>query len=506
MKQLWVKNFFNKLFLQEEYPGLEVGDKSIRYLLFSRYDLSVPEYAEVLLEPGVVEKGELKKPAAFLKAVNDLKTQLWRKSKHSMPLIVSLPSSLFFFNVLELPDISEASFDEAVRLNAKQISPLPLSEAYFDWQNLGVNLKTFQREFLIGIVPRSKVDPYLEVFHEAGFEIIALESRSLSSLRLFSYFSQTVEKNINVLVVDISQDGVGFIIGKQGKLYFDFFLYWSEISEAADGTITREDLEGILAREIRRVLEFVGTHYSETLSHFVLFSPVLKTELVEFVSQKFSLKPVNMAFPVLPAGISSDLWLGVIGAGVRGSLISRENDDFISLLPEGTEEKYQQERLVSFVSLWGKIFSFVLAGLLLVNLGVFFAVRRQKDSYQQTLSSIQKLPEVAQVKELEKEAQEFNWQLAQLAAVQQKTREWSRYLSLIFALSEKNAVRLVKISMTEDSSEIRIRAEANSQKEALDFNAALEKETDLFMKVELPLSSISQTTAGVVFDLVLFLK
>ena len=504
--QFSFQKILDKLVPQQEFAGLEVGDKFLRFLLFSHYDLSVLTQVEVNLEPGTIEKGELKRPAGLQKALEELRAKIQSPAGEHVSLVVSLPSALCFFNVLELPDVSSNSFNETVRLNASQISPLRLSDAYLDWQNLGVNLKTLQREFLVGIADRSKIDSYLDIFTRAGFEVIALESRSLSLMRLFSYFSQTIEKNINALFIDVGSDGLSLVLGKQGKLYFDFFLYWSEIPEAQDGNITRDDLENILGREIMRVLEFAGLHYDEKVSYFVLFAPVLAAELAQFISAKFSLRNIGVKLPEIQASGNSQLWAGVIGVSLRGSLVPRESDDIISLLPEGTEQVYQQNRLAVFVSLWGKISAFTLIGLLLVNAGVYFALARQKENLEALLTSIQIRPELNELRSLEQDADEFNQQLAQLEKIQQETVRWSEYLEPILQVVKEQKIVLARVSFSENSSEVRLRGLAPSQKSAVDFGSALESRENLFAKVELPLSSISQTTQGVSFEAVVSLK
>ena len=75
---------------------------------------------------------------------------------------------------------------------------------YFDFQNLGVNQKTRQREFLIGIASKNKLNAYLEAFQRSNFQPLAIEPERLSILRDFQYFSRTVEKNAANLIIYFS--------------------------------------------------------------------------------------------------------------------------------------------------------------------------------------------------------------------------------------------------------------------------------------------------------------
>ena len=69
----WFEKFLRRLVPEEEFGALEIGEKNIRYILFSKYDLKPRMFAEVKLEPGVVVKGELKNKAGLVSALNEMK-------------------------------------------------------------------------------------------------------------------------------------------------------------------------------------------------------------------------------------------------------------------------------------------------------------------------------------------------------------------------------------------------------------------------------------------------
>ena len=506
-KPTWFEKFLRRLVPEEEFGALEIGEKNIRYILFSKYDLKPRMFAEVKLEPGVVVKGELKNKAGLVSALNEMKKAArCDGSKGSCsPIVVTLSSADFFFNVIELPDVPEASYDEAVRLNLLQATPISLDSAYFDWQNLGVNLKTLQREFLIGVASRSKIDAYLECFNQVGFEPLALESRSLSLLRNFNYFSQTIEKAITLLMMEIGDDGISFLVGKSGKLFFDFYLFWDEVPEARDKKITREDLETILSREVLRIIEYFSLHGQEQILHFSLFSPVLKKELEEFLAQKFNLRNVAIDLPTVNGDKAPDVYAGLIGAGLRGSLIPREFDDIVSLLPEGTEKIYKDKQVLSFVSLWSKISIAGVLGSVIVLGSTFFIVAAEKNKTFDQLNSLRTLPELNEVNQLNKEAEECNKIIGQISNIEKNYKNWSSFLGPILEAAESQNISISRLSLTESSNQIKMKARAQNQKNALDFQKAV-SENAVFSGVEIPLSSFSQTPQGVDFEVTMTLK
>ncbi len=519
------QQFIDKLLPQQEFAGLEVGEKSISYLLLSRYNLSVHQFAEIPLPAGTVVKGELKNSAAFVQALHTLQETIHCKNNACLPFIVSLPSANFFLNILELPDIPEASYEQAVKLNIGHVSPIPIANAYMDWQNLGVNLKTLQREFLIAVASRQRIDPYLDAFRQAQLQPLAIESRSLSLLRPFTYFSQTVEKNVTLLIVDVGQDGITFLVGKQGKLFFDFYIYWNEIPEAQDGTITQDDLQAIMQREVKRILEFYSLHTEETVQNFSIFSPVLKQELVEYVAKMFSIRYIPVVLPdvkasaqeqgkenkpdkavLMKATVSADLYAGLVGLSVRGSLVPREDDNIVSVMPENTREIYKSTRMYSFASLWTKIVCVTLGGLCILAAMVYGIAFRQRLVAQQSLDTFSRAPEVGRVMQLKREADDFNALVNKLDIVDKRTHRWSPYLDLVESASRNTGVTITRISLSENSSDIRIWGKALNQQAAFNFRLAIEQETTLFGKTDLPLSSFAQTPQGVEFMLTAVLK
>jgi len=503
----WFKDFLKKLVPEEEFGALEISEKNVRYLLISKYDLKVRIFAEIKLEPGVVVKGELKNRAGLISALIEIKKAAHcdDSKKACSPVIVSLPATNFFFNVLELPDISDVSFDEAVRLNISQSMPISLDSAYFDWQNLGVNLKTLQREFLAGVAPRAKIDAFLDCLAQVGFQALALESRSLSLLRNFNYFSQTIEKNITLLLVEIGEDGMSFLVGKAGKLFFDFYLYWDEIPEARDQKITRENLETILAREVQRIIEYFSLHGQEQVTNFSLFSPTLKKELEDFIALKFNLHHVVIALPVVSSDRPSDIFSGLLGASLRGSLIPRELDDIISLMPEGTEKIYRDKQLSNFVSLWSKISIAGISGVVIILGSVFLVLSRERAKITDQLNSLKNIPGAEEIMLLDQEARDFNQNVQQIAALEKKHQNWSDFLSPILSSAKSSGVEIVRLSLSESSRQIKMKARSKNQNSALAFQAAIQS-LGVFAKLELPLSSFSQTPQGFEFDIVFYLK
>lgn len=126
-------------------------------------------------------------------------------------IVASLPNSVVFTSVIDMPQIPEDELMDAVQSEAKKYVPLPLEEVALSWitiqekpkVNLDTNLGTITKpdtgtKILLTAVPTIVVDNYLKVFEQAGLHTLALEIEALALIR-----SLIGENSETMLVVDI---------------------------------------------------------------------------------------------------------------------------------------------------------------------------------------------------------------------------------------------------------------------------------------------------------------
>jgi type IV pilus assembly protein PilM len=128
-------------------------------------------------------------------------------------IIASLPNSVVFTSVIEMPQIPEDEIKSAVQSEAKKYVPLPLEEVALSWitiqekpkVNLDTNLGSLGKapdgstmKILLTAVPTIVVDNYLKVFEQAGMEATALEIEALALIR-----SLVGDNSDTLLVIDI---------------------------------------------------------------------------------------------------------------------------------------------------------------------------------------------------------------------------------------------------------------------------------------------------------------
>jgi type IV pilus assembly protein PilM len=128
-------------------------------------------------------------------------------------IVASLPNSVVFTSVIEIPKIPDDEMRSAIESEAKKYVPLPLEEVALSWIpiqekknkiNLDTNLGSVNKpennnnKILLTAVPTIVVDNYLKVFSLAGLDAMALEIEALAMIR--SLIGEDLD---TLLVIDI---------------------------------------------------------------------------------------------------------------------------------------------------------------------------------------------------------------------------------------------------------------------------------------------------------------
>jgi type IV pilus assembly protein PilM len=157
-----------------------------------------------------------------------LKKLLAQSQVTTNKIVASLPNSVVFTSVIEIPKIPDDEVRSAVESEAKKYIPLPLEEVALSWitieekkksVNLDTNLGTISNpdtkhmKILLTAVPTIVVDNYLKVFNMAGLEPLALEIEALALIR-----SLVGEDMDSLLVIDIGAKNTSINLVDNGYL------------------------------------------------------------------------------------------------------------------------------------------------------------------------------------------------------------------------------------------------------------------------------------------------
>jgi len=479
--------------------AISIEDRMVRVFCFDKKIDKITKAGKYALPAGIIEEGILKKPEQLKSFLNSLKNKLWPKEK-KVWIILSLPSVNFFTNILNLPELEEERFNEAIIFNTQIIAPLPMEESYFDWEDWGLSGEDENKEIFVALGVQKQINPYIEILKEVGFNVVAIEPLALSLAR-FNY--EFVEKEKPTLIIDLRPEGIEFIITEGKKLIFFDFDSWHEIfGKDIPSKITTDLLKKHMGVEIPMLLNFYSLKRKKIIQQFVFlgFNTQLVNVLIRWIQVQYQLTPIQIKLPAYLSKASRD-WFGIIGAALRG-LISRNEDTVVSLAPVGTEKDYEQNHFLSIISLWSKVV--ITVGLVIVSLlglmdNIFF--RNIQEQYYQAVSK----PLNPQTREKEsnfvKEVNEFNDLITKFIQIQKYEVDWKEKLELIFTESGSSSVNIKRILVSAaPANNITIQGEASKKSLIVDFKDELDN-SSLFADISLPLSALIDTPGGVTFNL-----
>ncbi len=222
-------NFFKKK--EGNFVGIDLGTASIKLV-----ELSGQGGTPRLVTYGIAERsGDIVRnnsPEETQIVVGLLKRLKKETKVTTANAIAALPPFSVFSSILSLPKMPRKEIAQAVKWEAKKFVPMPLEEMILDWKLLKNDYsnkdKTKEQQdsaadnnnsnadknkgaskdlrVLITAAPRSLVSKYINIFKQAGFNLISLETESFALARslLLDVSSPVMIIDIGALVTSIS--------------------------------------------------------------------------------------------------------------------------------------------------------------------------------------------------------------------------------------------------------------------------------------------------------------
>lgn len=494
-----LKNWQKLLVPEFTISAIYIEDRMVRVFCFDKKIDKIRKAGKYTLPKGIIEEGILKKPEQLKSFFNSLKNKLWGKEKNVW-VVLSLPSANFFVNILNLPELDEERFQEAIVFNTQMIAPLPMEESYFDWEDWGLSGEDGNKEIFIALGIKKQIDPYLEILNDVGFKTVAIEPLAVSLAR---FNHQFLEKEKPTLIIDLRLEGIEFIITEGKKLIFFDFDSWHEIfGKDIPPKITIDLLKKHMGVEIPMLLNFYSLKRKKIIQQFLFlgFDTQLVNVLIRWIQIQYQLTPIQVKLPPYLSQTSMD-WFGVIGTAMRG-LISRNQDTVVSLAPVGTEQEYEQSHSLSIISLWSKIM--ITVGLVMVFLiglldNTFF--QNIEEQYHQDIMKPLNQKTIERESNLVQESKEFNELITKFIQIQKYEMDWKEKLEIIFKEAGSSSVNIKRILVSADpANNITIQGEAGKKDLVVNFKDGLDK-SGIFSEISLPLSALVETAQTVTFNL-----
>jgi len=490
-------SILKKLSSQPAIGGLELSDSAIRFL---RIDGEKIATVSLRLPPGIILDGKINDRQNFVAALKNIYSQIIKTKKVSkIHAIVCLPVSIVYSQSFGIPIINHENLKEAAELNLQMVSPINLEKAYSDWQVIGEDAN--QKDILGAFVENSIVNEYDKCLRESGFLPTAFEFPALSLSRLIKKFGPATDAGKSYLVINISSDGLDFLVIRKGELYFSHFLFWRTL-QGEKRQIVFSDFKDILVQEVQKVITFLSMNYKENFEEVIIMAPALGKEVGETIQAEFKLEVILLQLKSYE-NVSS-VWFTVFGSALRG-LVSRREDTSISLTAHNVIEDFYHEQTLSFISLWRNGFAIALVALLLAFGGAdLFLINFQKN-IEAKISSLISHPEIRKADELQEKAKLFNNLLALVSEAKNSTQKWSQFFNQLNVLAGNN-IDFDRIIISSLTAPVRIQGRADNEEAVINFKNSIASQPN-FSNTDLPLTGIRPTAdRRVSFELTFSIK
>ena len=493
-----MKAIFQKLLslLRVSAPaaGLEVSDQVLRLVYFDR---NAWQMNTIRLEPGVLTRGRIKERAAFIAALAALKTKVWGRKAAKKMNIVLCPSSVeAYMQVFSLPIVQGDELQGAVALNLQMLSPLAAGDAYSGWQFAEREKDKPQYQILSAFMERKVVDEMVDALFEAGFLVMAVESRALALTRMLLKKGAGIDASTSYVFVNIDDTGLDFLIIRNGALYFEYANVWRDLMDEK-GEIATEKFEAMLTASVRQVINFYEQHWTEPLGAVILSTVAFEAQAEAAIKEGAPVPTVRLTL-VMGQPISSE-WLTALGCSLRGSDLETEDRE-INLLGEDSEDRFHEEQFLHFMRFWRAALPVALVLLIFTFITVDFLITDTKQEIEANTNFNSGGGETSEITDLQASAKGFNQSVALVAAAEGAASPKGAFLKEIIDLATADHVTISHLSFQSFDVPVSLSGTASAEDAVLAFKTALENKA-AFKGVDLPLTGIQTNGNAVSFSM-----
>lgn len=468
---------------------LEISDTFLRFLQINDKKIKI---ASLRLPPGIVENGMVKDKKNLIVALIQFRQQIG-SGKRFIPVIATISTNSVYTQVFNLSYLALNKIEEAAKLNLQMISPIDAKNAYSDWQLVGEELATgsdSQLELLGAFISSSISEEYLGALKAANFSVVALEFSALSLARVIKKLSVGINLAKPQVVLFVSNEGLDFIILKNGNLYFNRFVSW------------QNNTSDSISAEIQKIINFYYGRWGEVIANLILISPNENEEVNN------ALKSLNLNIQALVLNknelpeVETSL-LVVLGGALRG-LLTRAEDNLISLTSLGIKEEYYRDRILHFIYTWRNVFLAAFGALLASNLLAGWFLYSLNNDLANRLNMTANIVIPKDLVNLQQTIKDFNDLVVQAIKAKGYSLKWLPVFNQLWFTAGQNT-SITRLHFDPTTLAMLIGGSGSSEVEVINFKNRLIKNSNL-ENVVLPLSQIVKEGERVAFQMSMKVK
>lgn len=460
----------NILIKPEPIAGIELSDTGLRFVLLKNGKKDAIVLKQAVLEPlapGDFLGNAVQNPDGLAKSLANLAV---KTRKLTQLAILTLPADFLYMKIVDFPiTLEEYKIEESIELMANFQLPLPPDKSYYDWQLLPAQPDASKRQTLVVATDKAKIDEIVSLFTQAGIELVAIEFHQLSASRTLA--GQT---DASYAMAIVNQHGLALSLTDR------------DIPIAIRPFPESKRNKAAIEAEIKHLIDYAQTEGHE-IKQLALLGAAAET-------YKTGLRTINCSAGTI-AGTEQLLplteWLTAVGAARRG-LLPRQDDKQISLMPLGTEEIYEHQKAISFVSFLTKLTAALSLFFVAVFFGSWMLMNRLQTITGQQIETYSGQAGQGSVFEMQNRAQQLNQILGQTNALLQEQVNYSRLITDIETIIPGN-ITITSLAAATASQPLSLIGTAKTRSDLNAFIKTL-NESGMFAPTPLPLSNLDKRT------------
>ena len=441
-----------------------------------------------ILPLGTIEKGELKNEKEFIKAVQACFDAVSKKYIKKYPnIIAAIPDDPVYAAALDFPDaLEDEEIGDALKVNAPVKLPYSLEETYHDSEKLS-SVKHGRQEFIFAQIRKKIADAYLAALEKIGLTAVVLGYTNASVLRALKFADDDP-----IIVIRDCKNGwqISCVAKKQARIL-------ARVRNSPDSKTPKYET---LSKAMENMLYYAETEFGfiPKKALYIDGNKALSVKMSASIEKDLKSKGFDISFFPLKEFVKPEILslekeenlselLPAYGLGLR-SLISRDEDTMISLLPVGTEESYEAKRYTVYAQTMAFFISF-MAVLLAIAFGfAFLFIKSFGTNLHVNFQQASSQPLMKGIQNLETEVADFN---SLLSMIDQAVAGKNAISPIVSDLQKMivPGVILNSIQISSPDAPISIAGTALTRDQAIIFKEKL-AESKIFTDIELPLSSL----------------
>lgn len=319
--------------------GLDLSDLSIKVIQLERKGKKnvIARLGSTEIAAGSISGGEIVNKENVIAAIKKVISSAEPKEIKVKNVICSLPETKAFLRIINIPRMKEEEIKGAIKWEIEANIPIPIDQAYYDWQLLDKNFsrKEGNMSVLIVAVSQNIVNQFIDVIEQAGLTVVNLEIESIAQARSLL---DRKEKEKTTLIIDIGGRRTSFLISVDNVPCFTSSLPLSAgsltdiISKTLNINIKEAERRKIeygigladkndpvfkavqpvlenLVSEIEKSIDFYlnGLRYSPSIDNIIMCGGGSRTKgIIDYLSKRLN-KEITLGNPWINLDIKDDL-------------------------------------------------------------------------------------------------------------------------------------------------------------------------------------------------------